>query len=103
MIKMPEFKRTQYYIVERQTGKVITDVGMPGGDSYIKRLEAVRNLQFPTTAEMRDNLILVKVGQYNPHVPERIPLSKVVGLTVNEVFDEYEFKKYGTRKGKWKK
>jgi hypothetical protein len=100
---MSEYKRIHYYLVERHTGKVMSDIGMTGGDSYIKRLESVRTLSFPTTPEMRDNLILVNMGKYNPSVPERISLSKIKGLTVNEIFDEYEFRKYGTRKGKWKK
>lgn len=75
---------------------------MPGKDSYIKRKEAVGYIQFHTTPEMRDNLIVVNVGKYNPSVPERIPINQIKGLTVNEVYDEYEFKKYGKKVGKWK-
>jgi hypothetical protein len=101
---MTEFKRTWYYIVDRTTGQIITDVAISGKDSYIKRLEAVKFIQFPTTAEMRNNLVLVNVGQYNPSIPRQktLPPNKIKGLTINEVYDEYEFRKYGKRVGRWK-
>lgn len=80
-------KRTKYIIIDSLSGNKISDVDYPGIDTWKSRKEAIGYIQNPNNI-YGDRYILKVEG-------------KSQELTLNEVWDEYEFKKYGRAKGKW--
>lgn len=86
---MSEFKRIKYIVINKLTNQIITDIQIGGTkDTWQRRKEAISFVQNPNN--IYGDIYIIKIDG-----------SKSQGLTFNEVWDEYEFKKYGTAKGKW--